>query len=218
MRYLRYCVFLSALMIATSVFLPYVQLSFGGISLGKSTDMPLYGAVSNYDLIERIATKTDTTLAEKIADTLLAKIGSSSNPVSDGLRELRATLRDVKEAKEQAHLETVGTVLRLVGIGFLILLAIIAWLVLQTLSQRFPRPARSVWTAVLTSLVGIIGIALFVVVREALALGNAELGAAALSLGAGAYMMLIASIVGMVAANASVIVERRSLRVLATSG
>ena len=212
MRYLRYCIFMSALMIATSVFLPYVQLSFGGISIGKSTSMPLYGAVSNYGFVERIVTETDTSVPERIADALLAKAGSRSNPVTDGLRDFRSTLQDVKEAKEKAQLDTIGTVLRGVGIGFLLALAVIAYLVLQTLSQTSPRPARSFWTAVLMGLVAIIGIALFVAVREALVLGNEELGAAALSLASGAYLMTAACLTGAVAAIAAFIVERRSLR------
>ena len=209
MRYLRYSIFLSALLVATAVFLPYVQLSVGGISLGKRTTMPLFDAVTNYTFVDNAFARVNATPAERIADGVLARFGKSPTGLSQHLREVQTTLHDVQEVRDQAHLDTIGTVLRTTGVGFLLILAVVAWLILQTLSQVALNRRRAVWIAGLTSVVGLVSTALFIGVGEALVLANEEIGANLLSLGSGAYLMLVAAIVGAGSALAAIVVERK---------
>ena len=210
MRYARIGIFLSAIMIATGVFLPYIQLGLGGIAFSKGSSMTLYSTVNNYRFLEAASAKVDVGLAERIADGLLAKAGDKSNVVARKLREARSTLRDVQEVHEEAHVETLGTVLRVTGVAFLAILLIVCWLVLKSLSSGIAHRRRAIVVTVLMTLVSVIGIALFFAARESLKLGNAEMGAALLSLGSGAYLILVGGVAGLVAAMVSLHYELKA--------
>ena len=101
---------------------------------------------------------------------------------------------------KEAHVKTLGTVLRITGMVFLGILLIVCWLVLKSLSLGTANRRRAIVVCTLMGSVSIAGIALFVVAGESLKLGNAELGAPLLSLGSGAFLMLIGAGCGLVAA------------------
>ncbi len=210
MRYLRFSVFLSALVVATAIFLPYIQAGVGGMAFGKQSTLPLYNAVSNYGFIENAVAKTEAAPSVRIADALLSRLGRSALPFSKHLAEARSALEDVREVREQAEVETIGAILRTTGLVFLALLAIIAWLMLKSISRREVSRRRSYWVAGLMTIVGVGSMALFLGVREALALANEEIGAAILSLGIGAYLMAIAGVIGCVAALAMAVLDRQA--------
>jgi hypothetical protein len=60
--------------------------------------------------------------------------------------------------------------------------------------------------------VAIVSVGLFIVSKEALRLGNAELGAPLLGLGGGAYAMLIGGVCGGIAALTALWFEVRATR------
>lgn len=200
MRYARIGIFLSAIMIATGVFLPYVQLGFGGVALSKSSSMTLYSTVDSYSFLEAAAAKADVGFAERIAGGLIAKASGKSEAVTRRLREVKSSLRDVRNVREEAHVETLGTTLRVTGVVFLGILVVVCWLVLKSLSTGVANRRRATVVAFLMGLVSVVGIALFFAAKEALKLANAELGAPILSLGSGAYSILIGSGCALVAA------------------
>ncbi len=209
MRYLRFSVFLSALVVATAIFLPYIQAGVGGMAFGKQSTLPLYNAVSDYGFIEKAVTKTEAAPSVRIADALLARMGHSALPFSKHLTEARTALDDVQEVREQAEVETIGTILRTTGLVFLGLLAIIAWLMLKSISGREVSRQRSYWVAGLMSIIGVGSVAMFLGAREALSLANQELGAAILSLGIGAYLMAAAGVLGWLGALAQAVFDRQ---------
>lgn len=210
MRYARFAIFLSALMIATGVFLPYIQLGVGGLAFGKDSSMTLYGSVGNYKFLEAAATKVDVSLAERITDGLLAQAGERAAPLTRKLREVKSTLRDVQEVRDKEYVEDLGTALRVTGISFLGILLIVGWLLMKSLSTGHAHRRRAIAIAVLMTLVAVIGIGLFIVAGEALRLANAELGASLLSLGGGAYAMLIGGIAGAAASLTAMWFEVRA--------
>lgn len=201
MRYARYAIFLSAIMIATGIFLPYLQLGVGGYSFGKSSSMTLYGTVNNYTFLEAATAKVDVSMAERITDGILARAGTKSGPLSRKLRDAKSTIRDIRQVREDAHIETLGTVLRTTGFAFLGILFIVSWLVLKSLSAGMHNRRRGIVVTVLMTLVSIVSAALFIAAREAIREGNAELGAPMLSMGSGAYMMLIGAACGFIASG-----------------
>ncbi len=200
MRYARFAIFLSAIMIATGVFLPYIQLGVGGVAFSKGSSITLYSTVNNYGFLEAVASSVDVSLAERITNGLLATAAPKSKSLAKKLRDAQSTLRDVQEVHEEAHVKTLGTVLRITGMVFLGILLIVCWLVLKSLSLGTANRRRAIVVCTLMGSVSIAGIALFIVAGESLKLGNAELGAPLLSLGSGAFLMLIGAGCGLVAA------------------
>lgn len=212
MRYARFAIFLSALMIATGVFLPYIQLGIGGIAFGKGSSMTLYGSVSNYRFLEAASARADVSLAERITDGLLAQAGEKAKPLTRKLREAKSTLRDIREVRNEEYVETLGTVLRITGIGFLGILLIVGWLLMKSLSTGLAHRRRAIVIAVMMVLVSAISVALFIVSGEALRLGNAEIGAPLLGLGSGAYTMLVGGACGALASLVALWFEVKATR------
>mgnify|MGYP001563118414 FL=1 len=212
LRYLRFSIFLSAIVIVTSVFLPFLQLGIGGMALGHRSTLPLYGAVNDYTFVEGLVAKADASGAERIADALLARLGRAPLPIASELAKAKAALDDAKELRNQADMEQFGTILRSAGLAFLGILAIVAWLVLKSMSQKKVIARRSIWIAVLMTLAGALSIGLFVASQEAIVLANAEIGTALISSAIGAYMMLVGGITGFLAALASAVLDVRKSR------
>ncbi len=190
--------------------MPYIQLGIGGIAFGKGSSMTLYGSVRNYKFIEAASAQVDVSLAERIADGLLAQAGEKAVPLKRHLRDAKSTVRDIQEVHDEEYVETLGTVLRTTGIAFIGILLIVGWMLMKSLSTGLPNRRRAIAIAVLMVLVSIISIALFLASGEALRLGNAELGAPLLGLGSGAYTMLIGGILGAAASLAALWFEVRA--------
>ncbi|MCP4446840.1 MAG: hypothetical protein GY811_16050 [Myxococcales bacterium] len=210
MRYARIAIFLASIMIATGVFLPYVQLGVGGFAFGEGSSVTLYSTVSNYSFLEAASSRVDVSMAERISDGLLARAGHKSAKLSKKLREAKSALRDIREVREDAHVETLGTVLRVTGISFLGILLVVSWLVLKGLSSGVAHRRRAIVAGVLMSLVSLVAIALFFATRESLKLGNAEVRVPLLMLGSGAHVMLTGAICGLAATVATLVFELRA--------
>jgi hypothetical protein len=213
MRVLRLSIFLSAILVATGVFLPYAQVGVGGISLGERSSMTLHGAVGNYTFVENAFASAEASAAERIASGLLAQVDrKTGGRLSGHLSAARSLLRDVRQVRESGDLERIGSWLRTAGYVFLALLALVAWLVLKTMARGGGSKSRAVLVTVLMGVTGILSIALVIAAHEGLKLANEELGGVVLSLGSGAYVMSIFSAIGFVAAAVSIKLEGRPAR------
>lgn len=197
-------------MIATGVFLPYVQLGIGDIAFGRGSSMTLYGSVNNYKFLEAVSARVDVRLAERVTDGLLAEAGEKAAPLARKLKEAKAALRDVQEVREEEYVETLGTVLRIVGIAFLGILLLVGWLLTKSLSTGQPHRRGAISIAFLMVVVCGVSVALFIVAGEALRFGNAELGVPLLGLGSGAYAMLLGGVCGAIAALIALYFEVRA--------
>ena len=203
--------FLCLVLVATGLFMPYVQLSIGGIALGGNTSIPLYGAASDVELAQSMAARIEASPAQRIADGLLSKLGRGSSKLSSRIADVQSALQDVREVHEESEINSVGSVIKISRNLFIGILVLLAWLVLQGMSQRSPNRRRAIFTAVLMTILGLASIALFFGVKEGLALANEEIGASLLSLASGAYMMLIAASIGATASIAAAWLEGRQL-------
>ena len=192
--------------------MPYVQLGIGDIAFGRGSSVTLYGSVNNYKFLEAASAQIDVSLAERITDGLLAQAGEKAAPLARKLKEAKASLRDIQEVRDEEYVETLGTVLRIVGIAFLGILLLVGWLLMKSLSTGEPHRRRAIAIAFLMVVVGVVSIALFVASSEALRLGNAEIGAPVLGLGSGAYAMLIGGVCGAIASLTALWFEVRATR------
>lgn len=191
--------------------MPFVQVGVGGIALGGKTALPLYDAMSDLDMLQSMASKVEASPARRIADALLSRYGRNASQVSDYVAELRSTAQDIQDVREEAEIDTIASVVKISRNVLLGVLVLLAWLVLQSISQRTPHMRRAVATAIFMTLVGIFTTVLFFGAGEGLALANEEIGLDILSLASGAYMMLVAALIGTGTAIAAAILEGRSL-------
>ncbi len=198
MRYARFAIFLSALMIATGVFLPYIQLGVGGFAFGKGSSMTLYDSVNNYQFLEAASSKVDVSMAQRIANGLLPKAGTKGESLARKFRDATSTVEDIQEVQDQEYVQRFGKLLRAAGIAFLSILLIVAWLLLKSLSTGLAYRGRAIAIAALMTLVSVGSVGLYIAAGEAIALGNAELGGPLLGLGSGAYLMLLGGLAGFV--------------------
>ncbi len=196
MRYARFAIFFSALMISTGIFLPYIQFGLGGFAFTKGSSITLYDSVNNYKFLEAATSSVNVSMAERIANGLLAHAGEKALPLTRKLREAKSAIEDVREVQDKEYIQRFGSALRAAGMAFLGILLIVCWLLLKSLSTGLPNRRRATVVAVLMTLAALGSIALYVAAGEAIALGNAEVGTSLLSLGTGAYLMLFGGIAG----------------------
>ncbi|MBL4635898.1 MAG: hypothetical protein JKY56_18705 [Kofleriaceae bacterium] len=208
-RYLRFSIFLSLIVIATGIFMPFVQVGIGGIGMGGKTALPLYEAMGDLELLESIAARAEASPARRVADALLSRFGRSASQVSEKIADLRSTIQDVQEVRDEVEIDTIRSAIKISSNLFLAALVILAWLVLQSISQRSVHKRRAIFTAVLMTIVGVSSCLLFFGVREGLALANEEIGINILSLASGSYMMLVCGITGTIASVAAAVWESR---------
>lgn len=201
--------FLCLVLVATGLFMPYVQLSIGGIALGGDTSVPLYSAASDVELAQSMATRIEASPAQRIADGLLSKLGKGSSRLSSRIADVQSALADVREVHEETEINNVGTIIKISRNLFIGIIVLLAWLLLQSISQRTINRRRAIFTSILMSILGLACIGLFFGVREGLVLANEEIGTNLLSLAWGAYMMLISASVGALASIAAAWTEGR---------
>ncbi len=194
--------------------MPFVQVGIGGIGMGGKTALPLYEALGDLDMLESLAARAEASPARRVADALMSRFGRSASQVSEKIADLRSAIQDVQEVRDEVEIDTLRSAIKISSNLFLGALVILAWLVLQSISQRSPHKRRAIFTAVLMTIVGVSSCLLFFGVREGLTLANEEIGVNILSLASGAYMMLVCGITGTITAIAAAFLESRRAKEL----
>lgn len=103
--------------------------------------MTLYSSVNNYKFLEAASSSVNMTMAERIANGLLARAGEKALPLRRKLREAKPTLEDVQEVQDKEYVQRFGSLLRIAGMTFRGLLLTVSWLLMKSLFHGAGPPA-----------------------------------------------------------------------------
>ncbi len=200
-----------AVLSATSVFLPGIELQLGGVSLGRRASLSLYHAAKERDfaraLLDKYHAAGERHVGERAADLLLEHAAKHAKKAHvDDARDAMSTLDDIHDS----DLRTAGRALVAVTYGYLALVVLLVALIFgDTMRGTYSRK-RAIAAVALTTLCAAIAIAAHVGWREAVWQANDELGAELFGLGIGAYLMPLTAAGALASAIALLVVRVRS--------
>ncbi|MCE9576701.1 MAG: hypothetical protein K8W52_26380 [Deltaproteobacteria bacterium] len=195
MRVVRWFLAIAAVLSLVGMFLPAVQVVGTTASLSKRTSVSFYKAFTSQSFITQAAQRHDASAARGIAAALVSEIGPRGGKLTSMLREVRDDLDDYQEVRDVAASSTLGTVVTIVGWLMLALLVAGAGYAVAALSGRRLRRRTSIIFAALALVAAIIGVAVYAMAGEAVALVNDEIGRTVFERGAGAALLMIATVV-----------------------
>jgi hypothetical protein len=200
---------LCALASATGIFMPSLELRAIRVKRGN---VSLYELGTHRALATRVIAAYHKSSGRKLAEVLAGvAVKHSKNEYLGDANDAMTTLDDVSDQ----DVKTLGTVLVVVIWAYLALQAVMGLLVLGSLAGDVYRKRRLALVTGLSVLSSAIAVGLLMACREAAWEANDEIGHAVLGVGAGPYLMAVASVTGLVAI-ATVLVGH--LRAARTSG
>jgi hypothetical protein len=200
-----------AVLSATAVFLPGIQVEVGGVSLGRRASLSLYQAAKERDVARALLGKYQATggrhVGERAADLLLEHAAKHAKKAHvDDARDAMSTLDDIRDS----DLLTAGRALVAVTYGYLALVVLLVALIFaETMRGGYSRK-RAIAAVALATVAAATAIAAHIGWREAVWQANDELGADLFGLGIGAYLMPLGACGALAAAIALLVVQVRS--------
>jgi hypothetical protein len=185
---------------AICLFVPSIQLTVKGSTVGKKGQLSLYQAESNREVVRRLVVayhkSSGRDMGVALVEAMTPKVGGKLRGYLSDARDAMDTLDDVTE--DDARL--VGWILFAVVWGGLALhLAQAALMFGDAVNGTFRRN-RVIAGVVMSGFVALIAFALLAVSRNLVHQANDELGKSVVQLGPGAYLMPIASLAAVAAA------------------
>lgn len=200
MRLASWVFVIAAVLGALAVFLPSVELRLGGTSVSKRTQVSLYTASRDRELVRHLIAAYHASSKRKLSGDIVRTV----SPRVGG--RMRSVLEDARDAMEALD-DTSDNDVRTAGIVFTAALATLLALDGAMILLVFPSLMRGTFRrgpligALAASLLATaIAGALHLACREAVWRANDEVGVTAVALSAGAYVIPLAALVNLAAA------------------
>jgi hypothetical protein len=200
-----------AVLSATAVFLPGLDVEIGGVRLTRKTSLSLYKVAADREvaraLLARYAHAGSRQYGEKLADRLLEHAGAHAKKLHvDDARDAMSTLDEVSDDDVRRA-------------GFAVVALTIAYLALLAIAVALPfgdtmRGTYSRWRAIVvvavTTLAVVLAIGVHLGWSAAAFEANDELGTSSFALGVGAWLMPIGACGALASAIALLVQHVRS--------
>jgi hypothetical protein len=195
---------IAAVVGAVGVLLPSVELQLGGKSVSRRTQISLYTASRDRELVRRLVVAYHASSKRKLSGDLVRtaapRVGGRLRSALEDARDAIDTLDDTSDD----DIRTAGTVFT-VALGALLALdALTILMVFPSLMRASFRRGPLIAALVAAVLATAVSIALHLACREAVWRANDEVGRTTVALAAGAYVIPLAALVSLGAAIALV--------------
>jgi hypothetical protein len=183
---------IAAVLGAVGVVLPSVELQLAGKSVSRRTQISLYTASRDRELVRRLVAAYHASSNRKVSGDLVR----TATPRVGG--RLRSALQDARDAMDTLDdtsdddIRTAGTVFTVALAALLALDALMILLVFPSVMRGSLRRGPLIGALVASLLVTAIAIALHLACREAVWRANDEVGRTTVALAAGAYVIPLA--------------------------
>lgn len=196
------------------VFLPSIEAQVGGRKVTSHTQVSLYKAGTQRELVRRLlaayhASSQRKTGAE-IVRTIAPKVQGRLRSALDDARDAMDTLDDTSDD----DVRTVGTAVRITTWTLLGLDALLIVIVFTQLMRGVYWRGRLIAAFAISLLVTAISLGVHIVCREVVWQANDEVGRTVLGLAPGAYVLPIAAIGTLIAAIVLLIQRRRAVTLM----
>ena len=202
---------LSAALGAVGVFLPSIELQLRGSSVSRRTQLSLYAASRDRELVRRVVAayhhSARRQVGAEIVRTVSPRVGGRVRGALDDARDAMDTLDDTSDD----DLGTAGTVFAITVWGLLGLDALMILIVFPQLMRGAYQRGRLIAALIAALVATAIALALHIACREAIWQANDDVGRTALGLAAGAYAIPLAAL-GALAAAIVLLRRRRRAR------
>ncbi len=202
MRLASWVFVIAAVLGAVGVFLPSVELQLGRKSVSKRTQISLYTASRDRELVRRLIaayhTSSKRKLSGDIVRTVSPRVGGRVRSVLEDARDAMDTLDDTSDD----DVRTAGAAFTAALAALLALDAVMILLVFPSLMRGTFRRGPLLGALVASLLATAIAGALHLACREAVWRANDEVGVPTVALAAGAYVIPLAALVSFAAAIA----------------
>jgi hypothetical protein len=194
------------------VFLPSVAVEVGGVALSHRAEVSLYRAESNREVVRKWLASYGRSGGKRIGGALLpVLLPHTHGAINDHLDDVNSAMDTLKDVHDD-DVKTAGVVLQVLLWGFLGLHVLAGGLVLRGLvSGREHRGGALAVAAVVTVIVGLVGVGLYFAWGAAVFEINDEIGKEVVGLAIGAYVSPVAAI-GMLVAMAVLVVRQLRLK------
>ncbi len=209
MRVASWAFVLCAALGAAGVFLPGIDLRFGGRAVTRRAQLSLHAASTDRELVRSLIAayhrNSRRQLGAQLVRTVTPRASGRPRAALEDARDAMATLDEVSDD----DVRTAGTVFTIVLWALLGLDAVMAGLVFGELMSGAYRRGRLIAALAASVAAAAIAIALHLACREAVWEANDEVGRTTVVLAAGAYVIPIAAVAALVAAVVLVARRRR---------
>jgi hypothetical protein len=212
MRVASWVFVVCALVSALGLFVASVDVEIRGHSLGRRTSLSLHDMATDRDFVRRVLARyghaAGRRYGEALADVALHRATARAKQLHvDDARDAMSTLDDVSDddVKSAARALTIA-------IWGYVALAIAAAIIAFAGTQREPSRGRAIAGVALAVVLAAAAIGVHVALREAVWQANDEIGAHAVGLAAGAYLVPIAGAAALAAAIAVLVMQVRATR------
>jgi hypothetical protein len=178
----------------SGVFLPSVELEAPGASLSRRASLSLYQAATNRDFLRRVVAGYQKSSGKRIGGAIVAVMGPRAHgrikDYVDDAHDAMDTLAGISDDDAK----TLGTVLLVTVIGFLVLHGLMGGFALFDVIDGRDRRWRIITAAALALVVAAIAIGIHLIAKEAVAEANDEIGRNLVGLGLAAYAIPAAAV------------------------
>lgn len=197
---------------AVGVFLPAVELRVGGLAIDRRATLSLYQASNNRAFVRKVVVGYQHSSGQRVGGALISVLAPRATGRLKGYVDDAHDAMDTIGGVSDDDAKTLGTILAITMWGFLLLHALMAGLVgSDVISGTYHR--RRIIAALATSVVvTAIALAIHWICGEAVFEANDEIGRNAIGVGAAAFVIPIASVVGLVDVIAVLVLHIRSTR------
>lgn len=208
MRVASWAFVLCAVLGAIGVFMPSIDLRFGGRAVTRRAQLSLHAASTDRELVRNLIAAYHRSSKRQLGGQLVRAVTprASGRPRAalEDARDAMAALDDVSDD----DVRTAGMIFTIVLWALLGLDAVMAALVFTELMRGAFRRGRLIAALAASVVVAAIAVALHLACREAVWEANDEVGRTAVVLAAGAYVIPFSGVAAMIAAI--VLVARRT--------
>jgi hypothetical protein len=197
-------VVLAAVLGAVGAFLPSVELQLAGKSVSRRTEISLYTAARDREVVRKLLIAYHASEKRQIGADVIRKvsphIGGRVRSALDDARDAMDTLDDTSDR----DVRTAGNAFTAALAALLALDGLMILLVFPQLMRGSYRRGPLIAALVAATLAAAVAVALHLACREAIWKANDEVGRSTLALAAGAYVIPLAALAGLGAAIALV--------------
>jgi len=193
---------------AIGVFLPSVELRAGGRAVSKRTDVSLYAASTQRDLVRRLLASYRGSAKRHTGGALVRAVAPRVQGRAKSALEDARDAMDTLDHVDDDDVVTAAAALKIAVWTLLVLAALTIASVLRQLVRGAYSRGRLVTVLAASVLAAVIAIALHVVCRQVVWEANDEVGRNILALAPGAYLLPLAALAAVVAAAVMVVRAR----------